>query len=274
MSYDNDTWNPWTVKSVNTPFETYENAIGSGERKLGVEFDVVPFGQNFGFDLEVNGEKWEVKKLDTDNSFRLGVEVTTHYTPIISNVIRILEKLISLKNELIDSEIGQLIQVCITKIESISGRSSTLLLDGLRKNEVSEANLDKANEIIEELKGVLLKHGTLSLYSSIDGNKKDYDILNAFKKIIIEEISIEEKIKLIGDRDIYNRLLVTNLILDDIIIFETISLREKLNLIIRSVFQIVKLVLVHENKGYKPIANLESIYCNRITSGSPRCKLI
>jgi hypothetical protein len=274
MSYDNDTWNPWTVKSVNTPFETTENAIGSGERKLGVEFDVAPFGQNFGYDLEVNGEKWEVKKLDSDNSFRLGVEVTTHYTPIISNVIRILEKLISIKNEIIDSEIGQLIRVCISEIESINGRSSTLLLDGLRKNEVSAANLDKANEIIEELKGVLLKHGTMSLYSSIDGSKKDYDILNAFKKIIIEEISIEEKIKLIGDRDIYNRLLVTNLILDDIIIFETISLREKLNLIIRSVFQIVKLVLVHENKGYKPIANLESIYCNRITSGSPRCKLI
>ncbi len=274
MSYDNDTWNPWTVKSVNIPFETTENAIGSGERKLGVEFDVEPFGQNFGYDLEVNGEKWEVKKLDSDNSFRLGVEVTTHYTPIISNVIRILEKLISIKNEIIDSEIGQLIRVCISEIESINGRSSTLLLDGLRKNEVSAANLDKANEIIEELKGVLLKDGTMSLYSSIDGSKKDYDILNAFKKIIIEEISIEEKIKLIGDRDIYNRLLVTNLILDDIIIFETISLREKLNLIIRSVFQIVKLILVHENKGYKPIANLENIYCNRITSGSPRCKLI
>lgn len=274
MSYDNDTWNAWTVKSVNTPFETTENAIGSGERKLGVEFDVVPFGQNFGYDLEVNGERWEVKKLDSDNSFRLGVEVTTHYTPIISNVIRILEKLTSIKNEIIDSEIGQLLQVCINKIESTSGRSNTLLLDGLRKNEVSEANLDKADEIIEELKGILLKHGSMSLYSSIDGSKKDYDILNAFKKIIIEEISIEEKIKLIGDRDIYNRLLLTNLILDDIIIFENISLREKLNLIIRSVFQIVKLVLVHENKGYMPITNLESIYCNRITSGSPRCKLI
>jgi hypothetical protein len=274
MSYDNDKWNAWTVKSVNTLFETTENAIGSGERKLGVEFDVVPFGQNFGYDLEVNGERWEVKKLDSDNSFRLGVEVTTHYTPIISNVIRILEKLTSIQNEIIDSEIGQLLQVCINKIESTSGRSNTLLLDGLRKNEVSEANLDKADDIIEELKGILLKHGSMSLYSSIDGSKKDYDILNAFKKIIIEEISIEEKIKLIGDRDIYNRLLVTNLILDDIIIFENISLREKLNLIIRSVFQIVKLVLVHEEKGYMPITNLESIYCNRITSGSPRCKLI
>ncbi len=217
MSYNNDTWNPWTVKSENTPFKTNENAIGSGERKLGIEFDVVPFGQNFSYDLIVNGEEWEVKKLDSDNSFRLGVEVTTHYTPIISNVIRILEKLISIKNEIIESEVGMIIRLCIMKIESTTGRSGTLLLDGLRKNEVSEANLNKANDIIEDLKGILLKHGTMSLYSSIDGSKKDYEILKAFKKIIIEEISIEEKIKLIGDRDIYNSLLVTNLILDDIV---------------------------------------------------------
>lgn len=274
MSYNNDTWNPWTNKSINIPFEKLETAVGDGEKKLGAEFDVKPLGQNFAYDLEVNGEKWEVKKLDSDNSFRLGVEVTPHYTPMISNVIRIFEKLSSIKNEIIDSEIGRLLQACINDIEATSGRSITLLLDGLRKNEVSEANLNKANEIIEDLKAVLLKHGTISLYSSIDGSYKDYDILNAFKKIIIEEISIEEKIKLIGDRDIYNRLLVTNLILEDIKIFETISLREKLNLIIRSVFQNVKLVLVHEKNGYKPISNLESIYCNRITSGSPRCKLI
>jgi len=274
MNYNNDAWNPWTMKSVNTSFKSTENAIGDGEQKLGVEFDVVPFGQNFAYDLEVNGERWEIKKLDSDNSFRLGVEVATHYTPIISNVIRILEKLLYLKHEILDSEIGSLIRLCIVKIENISGRSSTFLLDGLRKNEVSESNLDKANEIIEDLKSILLKHGTMSLFSSVDGVKKDYNILDAFKKIIIEEISIEEKIKLIGDRDVYNRLLVTNLILDDISIFEVNTLREKLNIIIRGVFNNVKLVLVHENNGYKPITNLQSIYCNRITSGLPRCKLI
>ena len=274
MNYSYDSWNQWTIKSENTQFKSTENAVGDGEQKLGIEFDVVPLGQNFAYDLEVNGEKWEVKKLDSDNSFRLGVEVATHYTPIISNVIRILEKLISMKNEILDSEIGRLINSCILKIESQSGRSSTLLLDGLRKNEVSESNLDKANEIIEDLKNVLLHQGTISLHSSIDGNRKDYKILIAFKKIIIEEINFDEKIKIIGDIESYNRLLVTNLILDDIVIFENQSLREKLNLTIRSVFKNVKLVLVHEENGYKPISNLESIYCNRITSGLPRCKII
>jgi hypothetical protein len=273
MSYINDTWNPWTIKSIDTPFESTEKAIGDGEHKLGAEFDIVPFGQNFSYDLEVNGERWEVKKLDSDNSFRLGVEIATHYTPIIGNVIRILEKILSIKDKLLDSEIGEIINLCINKIDSTSGKSKTLLLDGLSKNEVSESNLNKANDIIEDLKGVLLKDGTIILHSSIDGTKKEYDILDAFNKINLEEISTEEKIKLIGDRDIYNRLLVTNLILDDIVIFENITLREKLNLIIRSVFQIVKLVLVHEINGYKPIENLESFHCNRITSGLPRCRL-
>lgn len=274
MSYKNDNWNTWTIKSDGIPFKSTETAVGDGEQKLGFEFEVNPLGQNFAYDLEINGERWEVKKLDSDNSFRLGVEVASHYTPIIANVIRVFEKLLYLKNEIIDSQIGEFLRVCILKIENTTGRSTTLLLDGLRKNEVSESNLDKANEIIEDLKGILLKHGTMSLFSSIDGVKKDYNILDAFKKIIIEEISIEEKIKLIGDRDIYNRLLVTNLILDDISIFEVNTLREKLNIIIRGVFDNVKLVLVHENNGYKPITNLQSIYCNRITSGLPRCKLI
>ncbi len=273
MSYNNDIWNPWTIKSVGIPFKKTETAIGSGERKLGCEFDTTPLGQNSAYDLEINGERWEVKEVDLDNSFRLGVEVTTHYTPIISNVIRILERLTLIKNDILDSEIGLLIKEYIDKIECSNDRSM-LLLDGLRKNEVSEANLNKASEIIEDLKNILLKQGTMSLYSSVDGNRKVYDILSAFKKIIIEEISINEKIKLVGDIDTYNRLLVTNLILDDIIIFENNTLREKLNLIIRSVFQIVKLVLVHENNGFKPISNLENIYCNRITSGSPRCKLM
>jgi hypothetical protein len=274
MIYTNDTWNQWTVKSQNIPFKSTENAIGDGEQKLGFEFDVTPLGQNFAYDLEINFERWEIKKLDSDNSFRLGVEVASRYTPIISNVIRILEKLNFIKNDILDSEIGSLIRNCILNIENVSGRSNTLLLDGLRKNEVSESNLDKANDIIETLKNILLKQGKMNLYSSVDGLKYDYNILDAFKKIIIENIPIENKIKLIGDSDIYNRLLLTNLIYDDILIFSNITLREKLNEIIRGVFNNVKLVLVHENNGFKPITNLQSIYCNRITSGLPRCKLI
>lgn len=273
MNYLNDKWNNWTVKSDDVPFKSTENAVGDGEQKLGFQFDVVPLGQNYAYDLEINGEKWEVKKLDADNSFRLGVEVATHYTPIISNVIRVFENLLSLKNRYLDGEIGIKIKNCISKIETQSGRSNTLLLDGLRKNEVSESNLDKANEIIEELKGIILNKGELKLYSSVDGIKRDYQLLIAFKKIIIEDIPIDEKIKLIGNKETYNRLLITDRILEDLSVFDNSTLREKLNSIIRNVFSNVRLVLVHEKLGFKPISELNTVYCNRITSGLPRCKI-
>lgn len=274
MNYLNDVWNPWTEVSNKVNFKSSLKAIGNGEKKLGAEFNKNPLGQNFAFDLEINGEKWEVKTLDNDNSFRLGVEVSTHYSTIIGAVIRILENVISIHGQLLDSEFGQLIRTTIYKIESVSGRGTTGLLEGLRKNEVSKSNLDKANKVIEELKWIIMTDGKITLYSSVDGKKREYEILEAFKKIILEKLSIEETIKIIGDRDIYNRLLLTNCISDDIIIFENNSLRERLNKIIRDVFLNVKLVLVHETKGYKPITKLDTIYCNRITSGKPRCKII
>ena len=98
--------------------------------------------------------------------------------------------------------------------------------------------------------------------------------MSAFKKLAIENITIKNKIKLLGNEEVYNRALITSKVIDDIKLFENISLQKKLNKIIRDIFNNVKLVLVHEEDGYKPIGNLKNIYCNRITSGLPRCKML
>lgn len=273
--YKTDEWNIWTAKSNEIPFKTIEKSVGDGEYKLGKEYDVAPLGQNSAYDLDVLGEKWEVKKLDSDNSFRLGVEVSSNYTPIIAGVIRILEKIVIIKDQLIDSETSKSLNTCIEKIENSSGNTKTLLLDGLRKNEVSSSNLDKANEIIETLKTLIFNgEQQVTLHSSFNGEINDYSLIDAFKKLSIEEISIEDKLLILGNENIYNQLLITNAISDDLRQFDTITLREKLNVVVRDIFNEVKLVLVKENKGYKPIENLETIVCNRITSGSPRCKII
>ena len=113
----------------------------------------------------------------------------------------------------------------------------------------------------------------ITLFSSIDGKSYDYNLLDSFKKITIEKISVQEKVKLLGNNDVYNRLLLTQTLFEDLKLFKEKSLRTLLNQTVRKVFHEVKLVLVHKDKGYKPIDNLESIYCNRITSGLPRCKL-
>jgi hypothetical protein len=273
--YINNEWNAWTEKSRNTGFKSTETAVGDGEQKLGVEYNKTPLGQNVSYDLEILGEKWEVKKLDSDNSFRLGVEVASSYRQIINSVTRILEKIISLEQSLIDSTIGNTIKESIRKIKTQSGRTSTLLIEGLRKNEVSSSNLDKADEIIETLKKLIVKENKqIFLYSSYDGTKKGYDVLTAFHKLTLEPISNEKKLSILGSSDFYNRLLLTNAIGDDFALFYKISLREKLNELVRGIFNDIKLVLVHKEKGYKPITDLEKIYCNRITSGNPRCKIL
>jgi len=275
-TYKNNIWNPWTAKSIDTKFETTEQAVGDGEQKLGVEYGQKPQGQNVSYDLDILGEKWEVKKLDSDNSFRLGVEVSTSYRHIIDSVTRILEQIVNLQELLEDSETANLIKVSINEIKSTSGRTTTLLIDGLRKNEVSSANLDKANEIIELIKTLIItENKKVSLYSSYDGSIAEYDLLTAYNKLSFESISIEEKLIILDcDLDFYNRLLLTIHAGRDVSIFKLFSLKEKLNNLVRSIFTDIKLVLVQKDKGYKPVTDLNKIYCNRITSGNPRCKII
>lgn len=268
-------WNSWTSKSNNTPFKSTENSIGDGEQKLGKEFDTEPLGQNFSYDLYFFDTKWEVKKLDSDHSFRIGVEVSSNYTPIISSVIRILEKIDFIYAKLIESETKQSFKKLIDKLSEKTGNTSTLLLDGLRKNEVSASNLNKANDIIEHLKNyLLLDERKIKLFSSIDGIKKDYDLQKSFIKIEVENIPIIEKVKIIGSKDDYNKLLITNEIKNDLYIFKNTSLRDLLNKIVRDIFTETQLILVHETKGFQPINNLNKIFCNRITSGNPRCKIL
>lgn len=273
--YNNNTWNPWTNKSNHIGFKSTELAVGDGEQKLGAEYDTNPLGQNVSYDLDVLGEKWEVKKLDSDNSFRLGVEISSSYRQIIDSVTRILEQVIDLEEFLIDSVTSQNIKKCIFDIKSNSGRSSTLLIEGLRKNEVSSSNLDKANEIIESLKKIIItENKNVNLFSSYNGTINEYDIITAFKKLEFEDISLENKLeKLDCDLECYSRLQLTTRIKNDILIFKDINLKQKLNELVRSVFTDIKLVLVHEQNGYKPITDMNLIYCNRITSGNPRCKL-
>ena len=168
---------------------------------------------------------------------------------------------------------GNFLRSIIGRIESVNGRCSVGLLEGLRKNEVAESNLHVANEVIEDLKGIIVTDGNIDLFSSIDGKYKTYPIMVAYRKIILENLDLERNVKLIGDKDIYNRVLISNLIIDEIKIFHNNTLSTSLNQIVRGVFQNTKLVLVHEVLGFKPLSDLNLIYCNRITSGSPRCKV-
>ena len=276
LNYKNDVWNPWTEKSIGISFKSNQTAVGDGESKLGYEFGTEPLGQNFSYDLDVCGEQWEVKKLDDDNSFRMGIEVSDGYRKIINTVISIFNKLKLIEGLMIDSILKNQISSFLIVIHSIVGRGSTILIDGLNKNEVSAANLNATNDIIESLRGMinLNTQREIILYNSVDGKKNNYDVVTAYKKLKLEKLSPTEQMKYMGcNKELFNKIVVMSHIKEDIQLFKNKGLKSLLNDLVRGVFNETKLVLVSKEKGFKPIYNMETIFCNRITSGKPRCKL-
>ena len=272
-TYIPDEWNAWTEKSKDVPFETSQKQYGDGEEKLAAEYNTEPMGQNMSYDIHMPfGEKWEVKKPDSDNSFRLGVEVSIHYTSIVQNVLKICNSMIETKPLLKeDPELETLINT----ITYTSSKCKTSLLKGLYKHEVSNSNLIKASTLIEELKQLSksLDQQELKLFSSITGTEKSYPILKAYQKLLLEDlepIQIQELLK-----ESYNKTVIYHAVSKELESFKDSSLIDQLNKSIRNVFTNNKtLVLVDKNKGYMPLKNLNRIICNRITSGHPRCKFV
>jgi len=273
--YKIDCWNSWTSKSEDTPFEKTIQTVGHGEQKLGKELNTEPLGQNFKYDLKVLNEKWEIKKLDKDNSFRLGVEVSSRYSSLLFSIINIFNQLELIQKLLVSDSVKKKITELSGSINNLSGQSKIKLLEGLKKDEVSESNLEKANNIIESLKSyVIYDKSQLDLYSSYDGKKHKYPMLDAFHKLSLEPIAEEKKVSLFGGPEIFDRLLITSKIGDELDKFRNTTLKHELDKLVRSVFIGIRLVFVHKQKGFKPIKNIQKIYCYRITHGGPRCRFI
>jgi hypothetical protein len=220
-------------------------------------------------------DKWECKKMDSDNSFRLGVEVSTCYTCVIRDVINVFEYIISIKDMLFNNTQSKIdVDKSITLITNNSGKCKTSLIDGLKKNEVSESNLRKADEVIKILsKYTVNNNKTIQLFSSFDGNVYNYTLLDAFNKLKLESIDDTTISSKLGNNELYNISLILNSNHNNVF-KNPVMLSEKLNNIVRSVFDTKTLVLVDELKGYMPIKSTKKIICNRITSGAPRCKYI
>lgn len=271
-----DEWNAWSDKSKKVNFKSSIKSIGDGEEKIGAEFNIIPLGQNYTHDFNMPwNDKWECKKMDSDNSFRLGVEVSTCYTCVIRDVINVFEYIISIKDMLFNNTQSKIdVDKCITLITNNSGKCKTSLIDGLKKNEVSESNLIKADEVIKILsKYTVNNNKTIQLFSSFDGNVYNYTLLDAFNKLKLESIDDTTISSKLGNNELYNISLILNSNHNNVF-KNPVMLSEKLNNIVRSVFDTKTLVLVDELKGYMPIKSTKKIICNRITSGAPRCKYI
>lgn len=270
-----DIWNPWTTKSRDIGFKSKTKGIGDGEEKLGKELDTEPLGQNISHDLKVGNQKWEVKKLDKDSSFRLGVSVSSRYNNLLFKVISCFYSLNGIKDALVSEFYKKKINKILNDANSQWGRSKTSILDGLLKNEVSEANLDKLNELLEDLKEVIyFDYQTMNLFSSYDGKNYEYSSIDVVKKLNLEDIKLERKLAIFESDDLYDQNFISACISEELKVLKYVTFKEKLNDIIRGVFNDLVLVVVDTNKGFMPISSIESIFCYRITSGTPRCKIL
>ena len=133
-----DQWNSWTKKSKHVPFKAPAKGYGDGEHKLAAEYNIQQNGQNVSYDLTMPfGEHWECKKIDSDGSFRLGVEITPLYAPIIANLLSIFHKIKYIDNILLDDlETQTFIKNIVNDIYiNLHGRSETPIFNGFIKNE-------------------------------------------------------------------------------------------------------------------------------------------
>lgn len=274
-----DSWNGWTDKSKNIQFKSSSKEYGDGEEKLGEEYDTKPLGQNYSYDLHIKKLKLKIecKKLDKDNSFRLGVEVSSKYTDILICLLNIFDKLRSCaKGIKIGTKTKKEIDLLLDDIFKSTKKRCISLYDGLKKHEVSASNLEKANNIIKKLVKILSyeNYGEIELYCSYSGEKKLYNICDSFTKLVIEDIQYEKISDIIGGDDVYSIIYIKNELECNLKYFYQDDLKKQLNNIVRGLFKETLLIIVDEKKGYLPIKNMENIYCNRITSGAPRCKFV
>ena len=273
-NYRKDSWNLWTKKSSGTPYKSSKSYIGDGEEKLGKEFDTIPLGQNDSHDLNIKNEKWEVKKLDGGDSFRLGVEIAPKYNELLYRLIGCIDTVNKVKDFLVSEFFKEKIIRILGDVNTSWGTARTPILVGLYKNEVGESNLTKLDELLEELKEVIfISHNKIKLHSSYDGEIYEYTSTDAVKKIHLEHISIEKKIEIFGSPESYDQNFLKSKIQKNLEILKDQTLKEYLNKMVREVFDDLTLVIVDKNKGFMPISSIEKVSCYRITSGSPRCRV-
>lgn len=272
MTFVYDKWNPWTSRSSDVSFNFKKQGEGNGERKLAAEFCAIPKGQNFSYDLEIDGEEFEIKELDLAASHRVGVEIATGYSEIKRHILRIIEGYTNLQLK----EARDFYQQRIEMLTKPHGRNRTGILEGLQKNELSESNLSKTAIFINELIDFddSMKYKNNILYSSVDGNIYEYDHRTAFRKINVEHIPFEDKLQFIGTKEEYFWLLSTDNSAESLDFFRTKDLQDRLDSLVREPFSTTRLVIVDQNRGYYPIKNLSIITCNRITQGNPRIQIL
>lgn len=172
----------WSDKSKFIPFKSSRKCVGNGEEKLVKELDISTQlgGQNNTVDLvhPVMGNI-SVKDMTNDDCI-LGTEGCNDMRKIFRTIINLFVCwIIKYKTKCV------LANKFYNEINKKYGRSRTNIIDGIDRLELSKANLQKLNELLNELK----KHKSEKEYESLEseyvndivyslGDKSLQDMLN------------------------------------------------------------------------------------------------
>lgn len=254
-------WNPWTDKSTHIPFKSSIKGVGDGEQKMSAELDTPFLGQNSSYDMTpmLNGieTKCDVKKLDKKNDFNTGKKGLDVIRPIKMLHTILLDSLNAFaKSDLFTSE----------------EKEALLWFHDVSPDELAVGTLKKLKDVcvMLSLKKQKLRSTLPTISFSVHGQTKDIPIdLYYYICQKVEELDFPSKFT-----PYVERILILQK-MDHDYINEPEKFTQDLNSLVGKLFTDIKLIIVHEQKGYLILDNIDRIKFYRITfGGKPRFQVI
>jgi hypothetical protein len=253
-------WIPWSEKSKDIPFKSTIKSVGDGEQKMEKELDTPLLGQNSSYDMMpiLNGikTKCEVKKLDAQNDFNTGKEGRDVLRPIkLLHTIFIDSISVFEKSTLFTSE----------------EKTKLVSLHDISPDELAVGTLKKIKEvcIMLNLKKKILRSSLPTIPFAVSGQTHCIPIDHYY--------GMCKKVEGLDFPSEFTPYIDTILILqkmDHDYINEPEKFTYDLDSIVGKLFADIKLIIVHEQKGYLILENTDRIKFYRITRGNPRFQVM
>ena len=246
-------WKQWTKKSDDIAFKSCKNGVGDGEEKVAHELESIVLGQNSTYDLNIDGIKYEVKKLDKQNDFNTAKNGRSVLRPILKDIDGLLDSLHELgslkdykellkpfKNVYSDELAAGTIRKLLSVVEILHAKRIKLL-ESIPTELFYQKEDDKPLSI------------RLDLYFRICKETKQ-----DFSKKYVSLEPIMEIIQLMNNKYIQEPDLFT----------------KDLDTLPVNFFKDVVLIIVDKHKGYMFIDDISKVKFLRITRGNPRFQII
>jgi hypothetical protein len=278
---ERNVWHSWN--GILNKYKFRESKCGPGEFPAACVLGSKPEGQNKSYDLQQTkysniSEFIEVKNIDKDLTFKLGVSSSHGFSKVVHIITRIFEKIEKLKNMTSeDSSFHTIIEKIYneTFMDTIKrGRTSASLYKSFLKSEVISDKINRTDNVITTLLK-LINEAYTDEYDGFDvlkGYKTKYKVSDIFRMLYNSEEDNAEIIELIGVEK-YTIELIKLKLKKDLELFQEESLFDKLNVVIQEAISHVDIMLVDEVKGYCFINKDQISFC-RVTHGRPRCVCI